>query len=87
MNTVQRLLKELIANPEPGLAQAIQAVEQSEDPGQWEDLIWRMSQELGRAALEKQLEKVHEPPGVACPHCETDPAPPLPPTNAGLSPP
>ncbi len=87
MNKIQQVLKQLIENPEPGLAQAMEAVEQSEDPGQWEDLIWRMSQELGRETLEKQLEKVQEPPGVACPHCEADPAPPLPPSTAGLSPP
>ena len=85
MNKIQQALKQLIENPEPGLAQAMEAVEQSEDPGQWEDLIWRMSQELGRETLEKQLEKVHEPPGVACPHCEADPPPLLPPTQAELS--
>ena len=87
MNKIQQVLKELIENPEPGLAQAMEAVAQSEDPGQWEDLIWRMSQELGRETPEKQLEKVHEPPGVACPHCEADPAPPSPRSEAGFSPP
>ena len=72
MKQVQRLLKQLIENPESELAGAMEAVNRSEDPGQWENLIWRMSQEMGRGILHKRLEEIEEPGGVECPHCVDD---------------
>jgi len=87
MNQVKQLLKQLIDHPEPQLAQAMEAVAQSQDPGQWEDLIWRMSVALGRATLQQRLERIEEPPGSACPHCTSAAQPPFPPSEAGLSPP
>ncbi len=87
MNPMQQLLKRLIENPEPELAQAMESVGQSEDPGQWENLIWQMSQLLGRGVLEKRLETLQEPAGSKCPHCEEDSPPPSRQSDAGLSPP
>lgn len=75
MGTTQRLLKELIENPEPELKAALAAADQSEDPSQFEDLFWRMSQELGRAALEKRIEQAPDPPHSPCPHCPSSDAP------------
>ena len=75
METTQRLLKELIENPEPELRAALAAADRSEDPGQFEDLFWQMSQALGRAALERRLEQVPDPPQSTCPHCSSSETP------------
>lgn len=85
MEMTQRLLKELIENPEPELKAALAAADGSEDPSRFEDLFWRMSQELGRAALEKRIEQAPDPPHSICPHCPSSDTPDS--DGSGASPP
>ena len=85
METMQRLLKELIEDPEPELRAALEAAGDSQEPGQFEDLFWQMSQALGRAALEKRLEQAPDPPQSTCPHCSSSDTPDS--DRSGVSPP
>ncbi len=85
METTQRLLKELIEDPEPELRAALTAADENQDPSQFEDLFWQMSQALGRAALEKRIEQVADPPQSTCPHCSSSDTPDS--DRTGVSPP
>ena len=85
METTQRLLKELIENPEPELRAALEAADRSEHPSQYEDSFWLLSRALGRAALEKRLEQAPDPPHSTCPHCSSSDTPDS--DRSGASPP
>ena len=85
METTQRLLKELIEDPEPELKAALAAADRSEDPSEFEDLFWEMGRALGRAALEKRFEQAPDPPHSTCPHCTSSDTPDS--DRSGASPP